>query len=105
MKRTIIPALCITVALGLAACSTVTTVTSGHASYTVGQAASDMAAIEPASPFTSHAYDICLATYMFKYMSPSAVQAYINGPNFPTSPNHIEKAAEDNCVMVGAGQG
>ena len=64
-----------------------------------------MAANEPTSPFTDAAYDKCLAIYMFKHMSPAAVKAYVNGPNFALNPNAIEKAAEDNCVMVGVGQG
>lgn len=77
----------------------------GGGGYTVSQAANDMAAKEPTSPWTNHAYDMCLATYMFKYMSPSAVKAYINGNNFPLYPNAIEKAAADNCVMAGVKQG
>ena len=91
------------VALLLAGCGSSTSA-SGR-SYTVSQAASSMAANEPTSPFTNQAYDRCLAIYMFKHMSRSAVRAYINGPNFAINPNAIEKAAEDNCVMVGVGQG
>lgn len=73
--------------------------------YTVQQAASDLAAELPTAPFNDQTYDLCVATYLFQVLSPPQVQALIANTETLIDPpsGSPAYAAEANCVMAGAG--
>lgn len=83
-----------TVTIALAGC--------GGASYTVGDAASAIMASEPGlAPFTSNAYDTCVATFLFNHMTANQVQTLVTSAGLQIEAHPVFKAAESNCVFAG----